>query len=360
MEKLLDRLILFVCSCVFMMYNGIDTYTVVPLIIAISAVAINIAFDVPVVHISIFIIYLLLTIILPELVFFIPLMCYSLYCEPYKYVSLLMLIWFVIRYREYDLMIILWLFMLTALTFFLKKRTTELLSVRKDMYYITDELKEKTQVYNEKNRELLERQDYEITNATLNERNRIAREIHDNVGHLLSSSILQIGALMAITTDETQKVFLSQINDTLSKGMDSIRSSIHNIHEESMDLKLKIESMVQNFDFCPIEFVYNINEDFTMKQKYTIIYVIKEALANTMKHSDATQVRITIAELPGFYKIIIEDNGTKYIKKGKNYGGMGISGMCDRINSLDGNININNDNGYRIHISLPKLAKKKE
>jgi signal transduction histidine kinase len=43
----------------------------------------------------------------------------------------------------------------------------------------------------------MEKQDYEIYLATLRERNRIAREIHDNVGHMLSRSILQIGALKA-------------------------------------------------------------------------------------------------------------------------------------------------------------------
>lgn len=46
-------------------------------------------------------------------------------------------------------------------------------------------------------------QDYEIYLATLKERNRIAREIHDNVGHMLTRSILQLGALSVINKDET-------------------------------------------------------------------------------------------------------------------------------------------------------------
>ena len=47
-------------------------------------------------------------------------------------------------------------------------------------------------------------QDYEIYLATLKERNRIAREIHDNVGHMLTRSILQLGALSVINKDETE------------------------------------------------------------------------------------------------------------------------------------------------------------
>ena len=54
----------------------------------------------------------------------------------------------------------------------------------------------------EKNKNLMEKQDYEIYLATLRERNRIAREIHDNVGHMPSRSILQMGALITIHKEE--------------------------------------------------------------------------------------------------------------------------------------------------------------
>lgn len=56
-----------------------------------------------------------------------------------------------------------------------------------------DDSKERNLLLQEKNRSLIEKQDYEIYTATLQERNRIAREIHDNVGHLLSRCILIVG-----------------------------------------------------------------------------------------------------------------------------------------------------------------------
>ena len=62
------------------------------------------------------------------------------------------------------------------------------------------------------------RQDYEINLATLNERNRIARDIHDNVGHLLTRSILQIGALLTIYKDNTIKEGLNSIKDTFIRS----------------------------------------------------------------------------------------------------------------------------------------------
>ena len=65
-----------------------------------------------------------------------------------------------------------------------------------------DDSTEQAILLKSRNQSLLKKQDYEIYNATLKERNRIAREIHDNVGHLLSRSILLTGALKAVNKDE--------------------------------------------------------------------------------------------------------------------------------------------------------------
>ena len=99
---------------------------------------------------------------------------------------------------------------------------------------------------------LLEKQDYEIQVATLNERNRIAREIHDSVGHLLSRSILQLGALKAVHRQEPElNAQLDTLKSTLSQAMDSIRESVHDLHEESIDLRSQLETLCRGFTFCP-------------------------------------------------------------------------------------------------------------
>jgi signal transduction histidine kinase len=203
----------------------------------------------------------------------------------------------------------------------------------------------------QKNKDLMEKQDYEINIATLNERNRIAREIHDNVGHLLSSSILQIGALMSICKDQVIANNLNTLKQTLSEGMDSIRSSIHNIHDEYVDLNKDINEIINKFTFCDISFNYDIKNSPDKKYKICFISIIKEALSNVIKHSNASKVEITLREHPALYQLIIKDNGTT---KKENSDGIGIKNMIYRINSLNGVININTDNGYCIFISLPK------
>ncbi|NSW91921.1 MAG: two-component sensor histidine kinase [Firmicutes bacterium] len=202
------------------------------------------------------------------------------------------------------------------------------------------------------NRALIENQDNERTLATINERNRIAREIHDNVGHLLSSAILQSGALLTINQDEKVRNGLEALNNTLSLAMNSIRTSVHELYDESIDLNAEIEKIIDQFTFCEISYDYHINSTPEKKLKYAFISIVKEALSNIMKHSNATHTSITFREHPAFYQLIIRDNGSV---KGYNIeDGLGLRNMIDRVHSFNGNINIITENGFEIFISIPK------
>ncbi len=353
MEKILDKVIIYICCSIFLLSNGMNIYSSIPLLIAIVFSSFATAFKNPAIKIGAYILFVILMAFYPNITYFIPLMCYDLYCEPFRYVTVVAIFPIFFNFTVFPRLGYFWISIITLLVLMLKYRTTDFLEAKKQYVTLKDDTIESTNQLNLKNKELLEKQDYEITNATLNERNRIAREIHDSVGHLLSSSILQIGALLAITKDELVKENLTNIKDTLSTGMDSIRTSIHNLHEESMDLNSKLSEIVKNFTFCEVNYTYKISSDFCMKAKYTILFVVKEALSNVMKHSNATKVTIIITELPSFYQIKIEDNGTISRNSSLN-NGMGMSSISDRVSSLNGNINITRKNGYKIFITLPK------
>ncbi|NCC44708.1 MAG: sensor histidine kinase, partial [Clostridia bacterium] len=201
----------------------------------------------------------------------------------------------------------------------------------------------------EKNKHLLEKQDYEIYNATLKERNRIAREIHDNVGHILSRSILLLGAIRTINKDETLGPSLGSLAETLDTAMNNIRTSVHDLHDESVNLKEATQNLVQSFTFCSIDCNYDMGDSIPREVKYCFIAILKEGLANIERHSNATHVNILEREHPGLYQLLIHDNGTT---KGELYGkGIGLSNMKDRVDSLKGSIQITQENGFRIFIT---------
>ncbi len=131
--------------------------------------------------------------------------------------------------------LLLWLFGI-VLSVMWSLRTDRLLQLKSDFIHLRDDSTELKLVMQKRQKELLEKQDYEIHLATLQERNRIAREIHDNVGHMLSRSILQMGALLTIHKEEPLHEQLSTVNATLGEAMNNIRESVHDLHNESLDL----------------------------------------------------------------------------------------------------------------------------
>ena len=353
MGKLIDKLIIFICCLVFYLSIGINPYSIVPIAFALTISSFISLFDESYTTIIFYLFFLTLCYFFPETLYFTPLLCYDLCCESYMSVSFVALPIIYLKWSELNLTVVINLLIVTFLVILLKSRYKALTDARKDLYNMRDHFIESSEKLNIKNRDLLERQEYEINNATLNERNRIAREIHDTVGHLLSSSILQIGALLAITKDEATRESLTNIKDTLSTGMDSIRASIHNLHEDSLDLELKINGIIHDFDFCPITFNYNVSTELPVKAKYSVIFIVKESLANVMKHSNATHVSITLNELPGLYQLVIKDNGTNQ-KINRKSTGMGTTNIRERINELGGNLTINTNHGYRLFITIPK------
>ena len=170
---------------------------------------------------------------------------------------------------------------------------------------IQDDSRENHLLLTEKNRVLLEKQDYEIYTATLRERNRIAREIHDNVGHLLSRSILLLGAARTVNQQDSMHPLLEHLDTTLNSAMDSIRNSVHDLHDDSVDLEESIKSLIAEFSFCPVILQYDMGRTVLREVKYCFISVTKEALSNVIRHSNANQVQITMREHPALYQLYI-------------------------------------------------------
>ena len=242
---------------------------------------------------------------------------------------------------------------LSGLSFLLQYRTAGHMRMREEFYSLTDSEKERSIRLEKRNSELMEKQDYEVRLATLKERNRIAREIHDNVGHLLTRSILQLSAtLVTHSGDDEIQNELAGIKNTMSDAMDSIRNSVHDLHDESVDLKLQLESMIGGFGFCPVTLRYDAGE-LPGAVKYCFIAVTREALSNVARHSDADEVVVAVTEHPALYRLSIEDNGNA--RETDVSGGIGLSSMADRVDALGGVFRARYENGFRIFISIPKV-----
>lgn len=203
----------------------------------------------------------------------------------------------------------------------------------------------------QRNRELMEKQDASIYMATLQERNRIAREIHDNVGHMLTRSILQVGAIKVINQSEELKEPLENLQETLNAAMTSMRNSVHDLHDESVDLKSSIEKLTAELENFQVQLDYDMGQAIPRDVKYAFIAITKEAVNNAVKYSNGDSVSVILREHPGFYQLLIADNGTGARIREQ---GIGLQNMKERVDALGGTIKITTENGFRILISIMK------
>lgn len=364
MIEYIDRVLIF-AACTFLFFmNYSNYYTVAILVIALIFCSMNFYFDNKWIHFALFFLYLVLCYLFAGFLVFIPCILYDPIRYPYRYISFLVMIPIVRFWRIYTLPQFFIVVLVSCIAVYLSLRTQQTQKLRLEYNTMRDTSYELSLAQEEKNRHVLDNQDYEINLAMLNERNRISKEIHDNIGHLLSRSLLQIGALLTITKDDTTKEVLTDLRDSISDGMDNIRASIHNMHDESVDLYSSIYTLVKEFTFCKIGLEYDVESNVPLKLKYCFISTVKESLNNIIKHSNATNVTVVLREHPGLYQLIISDNGTfssteryritQHLSQTGYNDGMGLQNIVDRVKGFNGTIRFNLDDGFQTYMTIPK------
>lgn len=383
MISLYDKIILYLFSFIYLFYLGITAQTVVLFLLSVASTCLLNAYthDKHKIWFSIILLFnLILACTVPMYILFLPIILYDCLSQIPKYICMIFLIpianlWIKQRlsasattefHTDTDtLTFLIILFVMQAVvSYALSQKTQKILKDKKDIIRLQDTYNEHKISLEHEYQHLLKQQDNEINIATLNERNRIAREIHDNIGHMLSRSILQVGALIAVNKDDTLNEPYQSLKESLNQAMDSIRNSVHDLHNDSIDLENNIQQLINSFDFCDVKLDYDISNYVSKEIKYCFITITKEALNNTIKHSTATMVTISIIEHPSFYKYVYADNGddknvaniiSKETLEEYTYReGIGLNNMRERVKSLHGIINFHTDNGFSIHITIPK------
>lgn len=247
--------------------------------------------------------------------------------------------------------------LLMAFAIMLSYFTEQLLGYRMKLHSMRDASMEHDMLMEQMNHQLIEKQNAQIYNATLKERNRIAREIHDNVGHMITRSILQVGAIGVINTDEKLKAPIADLKSTLDTAMDSMRKSVHDLYDESVDLRQALAKLKPTDSAFAFSLEYDCEDDVPRDVKYAFIAIAKEAVNNAVKHSNGDEIRIIVREHPAFYQLEIMDNGTTADERrlsGETGDGIGIKNIKERVAAIGGTMRIKADDGFMIFVTLMK------
>jgi signal transduction histidine kinase len=178
--------------------------------------------------------------------------------------------------------------------------------------------------------DLAERQELELRLATADERSRIAREIHDNAGHLLTRALLQTKALAV--AQPGLGAGLDELAATLDEAMETVRRSVHDLRDEAVDLEARLATLGAGtrldvtVDYQAGEVPAAVGRAF--------VAIAREAVSNSLRHSDAGAVEIAVFERPGLYQLTVSDNGSR--PPAARFGGRGGGGRLGESSARGG------------------------
>lgn len=354
---LADKFILFFCCTAVCFALSDPGAATVPILAAVTFSALMSYFANDAALLSLTAGFAIWSVFCPAFAVFLPLIVYDALFTRVQPVCLAALVSAVLFCRSAGAGSAVPLCILLAVSVWMRQRTAALENLKAERNDLRDSARELNLKLERQNRELLQSQDAEIIAAALTERGRIAREIHDSVGHLLSSSLLQVGAMLAVNRDKAARPSLLALRDTLNEAMDSIRRSVHDLHDESIDLYAQLYRLSQSFTFCPLDFRYDLETDPPVGMKYAFLAIAKEGLTNIIRHSGASHASLLLREHPAFYQLILQNDGCGTVSA--NSSGIGLQNIRERVESFHGVMNIKASGGsFRIFISVPKGAEK--
>lgn len=244
----------------------------------------------------------------------------------------------------------------------LSLRTAQLEREQERMHRTRDELQERALALEARNRDLADRQDYEVELATLAERARIAREIHDNVGHQLTRASLQTEALRVVHANEPGiAADFADVKRTVDEALQLVRSSVHALNDNAANLSVQLERIVEGArsDGGPQIELEVLAEHAPANVANCFTAVLREALSNTMRHACAQTVTVRCMEHPSFYQLIVTDDGAGGVQASSRgtAEGMGLGSMRERVEALGGTFTAGpraGAGGWRVFATVPK------
>ena len=204
------------------------------------------------------------------------------------------------------------------------------------------------------------------------ERNRIARDIHDSLGHSLTALNIQLESGLKLWQKDPPRAeqFLKEAKRLGSQSLAEVRQSVATLRHDPLagqTLESAINQLIENVQSHQKSLLIDRNiqiQQMLPTNLSTILYrIVQEGLTNIVKHADASRVQLQILDESGPVVLTLEDNGSGFDPK-VALTGFGLQSMRDRTESTGGTFTITNlatsrskqdsqKKGTRIRVSLP-------
>lgn len=232
---------------------------------------------------------------------------------------------------------------------------------------ITNELYDKLRVSDDKlkklNSEIEQYSQSALEIAVLKERNRISREVHDGVGHVLSTTMIQLSAMERIgkMSDNPLGEMAGELRNFVGDSFNEVKTAIRELKpDEYSDFEgvIRISELCSNVEkFSGIKINLTVIGDtwtFEGKQVINIYGVCKEILSNAVKHSKASKIQIVFKFYEDELLMTFKDDGVGVAKIQES--GVGLKSIRERIKEINGSVFMKSkiNDGMFTKIIVPK------
>lgn len=200
-------------------------------------------------------------------------------------------------------------------------------------------------------------QQVETLAATL-ERTRIAREIHDSLGHTLTDLDIQLEVAQKLRSHDIEQSWRAVDTAKILAGqcIEDVSQALHRMRQSDFDLKTALTCLmeqVRNNSALQVQWEINLPQ-LDLYKNYQIYCIVKEAIMNVQKHARANQVSFCRRLTTEGIVLDIKDNGIGFDLE-KMHTGFGIQGMLERVQLLGGKLEIKTAiaQGTQIQVILP-------
>jgi two-component system sensor histidine kinase DesK len=204
-----------------------------------------------------------------------------------------------------------------------------------------------------KTNEQLRRKQSEIERlAKIAERERIARDLHDLLGHTLSVSVLKARlAAKLINRDPTAAQREVEEIERISRGaLEQVREAVQGYR--STGLVEELDNARSALATANIEARFEVDDEATAAPRQianVLAMALREAITNAIRHADCTQCEIELVKVDQAVVLKIVDNGAG----GVFVEGAGLCGMRERVEALGGSVELDSASGTSVRVRLP-------
>ena len=203
-----------------------------------------------------------------------------------------------------------------------------------------------------------------LQNVQEQEREWLARELHDELGALLTAAKFDIARTKASLPPDADKALarLAHLNETINEVVKLKRRIIEDLRPSSLSnlgLTAALEVLASDYrERSELAVTLNVEDvKLSDEAELTIFRLVQEALTNVAKYARADEVMISLHEYAGHVEVSVSDNGQGFDVAARTTSTHGLSGMRHRISALKGHLSITSspEKGTRIGAVIPKV-----